>query len=242
MSALLEKCLRLFKPKFLCPVCNYRGPFKTAKIPGKLLRKHAICPECRSSERLRMQWLLWNVLENKYDTRNMKLLHFAPEETFKKRFAKNLGGYVTTDLNMPDVDINADIRKLPVADESFDVVFASHVLEHIREDIVAMQEIKRVLRPGGLAVIEVPVMSEATVEYPQANPCEYEHVRAPGRDYYHKFQNLFSTMELYDSSFFPVCYQLYVYIDLTGFPTEQSPYRKPVAGKKHPIILAVYIK
>jgi SAM-dependent methyltransferase len=52
--------------------------------------------------------------------------------------------------------MQADARKLPFPDESFDLLVAFDVLEHIDEDYLAAAEIKRVLRPGGTALIAVP--------------------------------------------------------------------------------------
>ena len=52
--------------------------------------------------------------------------------------------------------VRADARRLPFDDRSFDCVVASETLEHIAEDFAAMEEIERVLRPGGRAVVTVP--------------------------------------------------------------------------------------
>lgn len=49
-----------------------------------------------------------------------------------------------------------DLKHLPFADESFDLVLATDVLEHVDEDLCAVEEIRRVLRPGGTALISVP--------------------------------------------------------------------------------------
>src|SRR5579885_1600091 len=66
-------------------------------------------------------------------------------------------GWVNVDL-FNDCDIRADIRQLPFADNSFECILASHVLEHIPLDDVpkAMQEMLRVCQPGGIMVIRVP--------------------------------------------------------------------------------------
>jgi SAM-dependent methyltransferase len=52
--------------------------------------------------------------------------------------------------------LRADARWLPVASGSMDLVTAFDVLEHIEEDHLAAEEIRRVLRPGGTALIAVP--------------------------------------------------------------------------------------
>ena len=52
--------------------------------------------------------------------------------------------------------LNAVCERLPFGDGSFDVVFSHEVLEHVNDDRAACQEMARVLRPGGRAVIFVP--------------------------------------------------------------------------------------
>ena len=56
-------------------------------------------------------------------------------------------------------DVYADLRRLPVADESFDVVLCTQVLEHIAEPERVLREAQRILRPGGLAVVTVPFLA-----------------------------------------------------------------------------------
>jgi len=76
------------------------------------------------------------------------------------------------------------------SDHSFDVIICCHVLEHIRDDRKAMQEILRVLKPNGWAIIQVPIWAENTVEDPSVAKDQYEmlyghrgHVRRYGIDY-----------------------------------------------------------
>ena len=101
--------------------------------------------------------------------------------------------YVTADLNSPWADVHCDICDLPFEDNSFDIVFCNHVLEHIEDDTKAMQELYRVLKPGGWAMLQVPInyANETTYEDPSiTDPKERElhfwqddHYRLYGRDY-----------------------------------------------------------
>jgi len=102
--------------------------------------------------------------------------------------------YITADIESPLAKVKMDIHKMPFADRSFDVVLCNHVLEHVDNDIVAMQEIHRVLRPGGFAILQVPFFSpvpEITIEDPAiTSPRDREihfgqddHVRKFGKDY-----------------------------------------------------------
>jgi demethylmenaquinone methyltransferase/2-methoxy-6-polyprenyl-1,4-benzoquinol methylase len=47
----------------------------------------------------------------------------------------------------------SDVRRMPFADAAFDVVLAAHVLEHLCDPEVAMAEMMRVLRPGGIVIL-----------------------------------------------------------------------------------------
>ncbi len=210
--------------------------------PGHpLQRKHALCARCGAAERQRVQWLLMHRLAEQYRFSEKILLHFAPEPLFYEEFRKLFRQVITTDIQMPEVEVRADIRRLPFSDGSFDVVFASHVLEHISEDRQAMCEIRRILRPGGLAIIEVPIVSDVTVEYHCPNPHAFGHVRAPGADYYERFRDLFRKVEKITSEDFPPEHQPFVYCNWTIFPTDESPLRRPMKGRRHPIVIAVYL-
>jgi ubiquinone/menaquinone biosynthesis C-methylase UbiE len=102
--------------------------------------------------------------------------------------------YITADIESPLAKVKMDIHKMPFAANSFDVVLCNHVLEHVEDDIQAMREIARVLRPGGYAIMQVPFfspVSETTFEDAAIkNPDEREklfgqddHVRKYGKDY-----------------------------------------------------------
>ena len=121
------------------------------------------------------------------------MLHVAPEQPYLKRFKslKNLD-YTTADLDSPIADIHLDVMKMDIPDNTYDVVICNHVLEHVKDANVAMREILRVLKPGGWAILLVPIrMDVDTNEDPSVtDPKErqrlygqYDHVRQFGRDY-----------------------------------------------------------
>ena len=101
--------------------------------------------------------------------------------------------YTTADLQSPLADEHADICDIPHPDASFDVVLCNHVLEHIPDDLRAMRELRRVLRPGGWAILQVPIdpklertFEDPSITTPQAREAAYgrhDHVRQYGRDY-----------------------------------------------------------
>lgn len=215
-----KKSLRLFgvrvthltKKKFECPICAYHGPFEDINSDTGL-RRYAKCPKCGSLERHRLQYLVAHSIFASLPTSHMTMLHFAPEAFLKAFFSQQFFKYETADLSMEGVDHRVDLQSLPFADATYDVVFASHVLEHIPDDKKAIQEIRRILRPNGIALLPVPIISEITVEYTEPSPNEHCHVRAPGLDYYDRFVPYFTRVEKYVSDAFPEKYQLFIYED-----------------------------
>lgn len=163
-------------------------------------RDNVLSPSTLSLERHR---LLWLYLKNETDffTAKYKVLHFAPEQAFYKRFKsmKNLD-YVTTDLNSPLADVKADICNLPFKSNEFDVILCNHVLEHIPDDTKAMQELFRVLKPGGFGVFQIPqdLNREKTFEDNSITDKkerakifgQYDHVRVYGLDYFEKLRSI----------------------------------------------------
>lgn len=178
---------------FTCSVCLHIGPFLVFRG-----RPSAQCPRCGSLERHRLQALVNAQLM--VDVSGKSLLHIAPEKFFRSSFGRMFGRYETADLERHDVDHKADLTALPFSDGSFDFVYASHVLEHVRDDAKAISEIRRVLRPGGIAILPVPIVAERTIEYVAPRPQESNHVRAPGRDYFDRYRKAFDRVELYESS------------------------------------------
>lgn len=224
--------INLTKDRFKCPVCNYSGPFADVNPPTGI-RKHAKCPKCGALERHRIQYLVVNNLLNSINTSSLKMLHFAPEPFFRDFFSKRFSQYETADLSMKGVDHNVDLQELPFEDQTYDFVFASHVLEHISDDEKAVSEIRRVLKPNGIAILPVPLVAEKTIEYPKPNPNEAYHVRAPGLDYFDRYSRFFSKVEKFSSDSLPNIYQLYIYEDRSQWPTDECPLRPPGQGEKH---------
>lgn len=228
------------KENFSCPVCNYYGPFLSI-FPESGMRRHAECPKCGALERHRLQYLVLKEIFEKNDTSKMSLLHFAPEEFLKTIFQNKFKNYTTADLYAKNVDRKEDITCLSFSDNSFNFIFASHVLEHIKNDLLALSEIKRVLKPGGIAILPVPIKCKKTVEFPKPNPREADHVRLPGEDYYDRYLAYFNVIKLYKSSDFDERYQPYFYEDKTKWPKTML-LRTSVPGVRHTDLVPVCYK
>ena len=156
-------------------------------------RKNALCPNCLSLERHRLMW--YYLKKNTFFfTKKIKVLHFAPELCFVNRFKrlKNLD-YITADLESPWAMIKMDIHNIKFNNNTFDVIFCNHVMEHVKDDLQSMREIYRVLKPNGWAIIQSPQNWDLETTYEDKsiiNPREREkhfgqadHLRIYGRDY-----------------------------------------------------------
>lgn len=198
-----------------------KGDNFTDPIDGKSFRKflpygygiqreNALSPSTLSLERHRLLWLfLQNDTTFFASKKNQKVLHIAPEQCFLDLFRqqKNID-YITADIESPIADVKADICDLPFEDNSFDVVFCNHVLEHIPDDTKAMQELYRVLKPNGMGIFQIPQdLSRATTfeddtitdEKERAKIFgQYDHVRVYGRDYFNKLRSIGFTVDEVD--------------------------------------------
>ena len=233
LSALTGKIER-----FECPICNYHGPFRPLFVQSGT-RTQAQCQGCYSLERHRLQMLVLRQLDEGKIFSGKRILHFAPESFLKRWFRERTTSYETADLVRASVDHKVDMTRLPFEDASFDVVFASHVMEHIRDDDRAISEVHRILRPHGLAILPVPIVAPATVEYPTPNPQESNHVRAPGPDYFDRYRKYFGRVQVYNSSQFPEKYQTWTLEDRSAPDPRVMPWRVPMPGNRHPDFVPV---
>ena len=162
-------------------------------------RQNVLSPSTLSLERHRLLWL-YLTNETNFFTSKKKVLHMAPEQCFLTRFRKLDHDYVTADIDSPIADVTADIINLPFNDNSFDVIFCNHVLEHVQDDTRAMKELFRVMKKGGMGIFQVPQDLNRNVTFEDnsiTNPKErakifgqYDHVRVYGKDYFDKLRSI----------------------------------------------------
>ena len=201
-----------------------RGKKYEDPIDGKTFRKflpygygspraNVLSPSTLSLERHRLLWL-YLTRETDFFSKPLKVLHVAPEQAFYKRFKnqKNLT-YITTDLYSPLADVKADLCALPFEDDSFDVIFCNHVLEHIADDAQAMRELYRVMKKGGWGIFQVPqdinrahTFEDDTITDPAERTRifgQYDHVRVYGLDYFDRLRQVgFEVEEIVYSTHF----------------------------------------
>ncbi len=131
------------------------------KVVGGMRRDHDRCPVCHGCDRTRMMQLYLEK-HSAVGKTPVKLLHIAPD------FGLYLWLKTQSRLDYTGSDIDpsryrhiahmqpADLTAMPFADGSFDIIICSHVLEHVPDDARAMQEILRILAPGGQALLLTP--------------------------------------------------------------------------------------
>jgi len=174
--------------------------FKKHRVSGAGYRKNVRCPACSSTHRARLLFLFFELRTDIYQ-REIRLLHISPN----RHLARVLRGHKNIDYvcgalfpdRLPDIRAEkVDVTGMEYGDGQFDVVICNHVLEHVRDDMTAMQEIHRVLQPGGFAVLQVPLALdlEETLEDPsilgekerREAYGQKDHLRLYGLDYFQK--------------------------------------------------------
>lgn len=122
--------------------------------------EHYTCPNCKSSDRDRLYALFFSQLHKTTPVSSM--LDFAPAKAIEAFLRSRVGkGYRSTDLNRKDVDDSGvNIEDMSCyADNSFDFIICSHILEHVASPKLAVSELNRVLKVGSKAIIMVPIMT-----------------------------------------------------------------------------------
>jgi SAM-dependent methyltransferase len=191
-----------------CNICNRKfrkmlpGGFNLPIIGEKEIigagpRNH-ICPYCQSTDRDRFVKLFF---DNRPELLNdkIKMLHIAPEPGLYRFFSSfedvdyipaakyHEGIYYPSEMTL------VDLTDMHYSDSEFDIIIANHVLEHIPKDKLALSEIYRTLRKGGIAILQVPYSNNTdftyentnlkTVKQREDNYGQFDHVRLYGKDY-----------------------------------------------------------
>jgi SAM-dependent methyltransferase len=174
-----------------CPVCG--GRFRGFLPGGPDRRPGAQCPGCGALERHRLLWIYLRERTSLFRD-PLRLLHLAPERHLQ-RCLRSLPRLrvVSGDLDSPLAEARLDLARLPFREGAFDALLCSHVLEHVADARGALRELRRVLRPGGWAILQSPVDAARAVTFEDptvATPRERmrwfgqaDHVRVFGRDY-----------------------------------------------------------
>ncbi|WP_070137282.1 class I SAM-dependent methyltransferase [Crocinitomix algicola] len=180
--------------KVECPVCEKSFSKFLAYGSKVAARDNVLCPYDLTLERHRLMWLYLKRKSNFFTATNLKVMHIAPEQCFHKKFQQqeNLD-YTTGDLVSPIADLHFDLHEIPLESNQYEVIFCNHVMEHVEDDLKCMQELYRIMKPGGWGIMQVPIDSNRTETYEDATITspqdrekhfwQYDHVRLYGTNY-----------------------------------------------------------
>lgn len=197
-TLLTARALFFVGTRYTCPCCGWRLRAFTHGGASLRVRHLGYCPRCNSKARHRRDWLFLQQNTN-FISGHMRLLHVAPHYSLSRRLRRmpNLD-YVAGDLDAGfNVGLRMDVTAVPIRSNAFDAIVCIHVLEHVIEDRQAMRELFRVLKPGGWALITVPIrLDEETFEDPTITSPEERrrafgetvHVRFYGHDLMDRLQ------------------------------------------------------
>ncbi len=197
----LQKVVHFFTPvaalfysgtRYRCPICG-RGLRKLLPYGYSAVRGNALCPSCLSLERHRLMWVYLRRETDFFESRPL-VLHIAPERCFMRKFDRLFDGqYITADLESPLAKVRMDIQQIPFGPDTFDVIFCNHILEHVADDRRAMDELYRVMKPGGWGIFLSPVVrgleftrEDHSLDTPAKRFAAYgqsDHMREYGEDY-----------------------------------------------------------
>lgn len=155
--------------KRYCNVCGFR--FAKFKSFG-LKPRETMCPICGSLERQRHLYI--HLLSIFPFVQNKNILHFAPEKCFRSLFEQSSAKYFDCDINPRKASYQVNITDIQYDNDFFDYIICIHVLEHIVDDIRAMRELHRTLKPGGTAFLCVPLFPQLYENYSIVAPEERE--------------------------------------------------------------------
>lgn len=189
---LLARGLWFKGSRHTCPCCGWSVRAFTIGGGSFRTRPAGYCPRCNSKARHRRVWLYLGE-RSSFGNGPARVLDVAPHHSLARALSRQPGiEYVGTDLEPgPWVSEIADLTSLPMDDGAFDAIVCVHVLEHIEDDLTAMDEIFRVLRPGGWSLINVPLdrrlptYEDPTITTPGGRRAafgEATHVRIYGTD------------------------------------------------------------
>ena len=200
--------LAYYGNKVHCPVCE--KDFRKFLSYGSNIvhRENVLCPYDLTLERHRLMWLYLKK-STFFKDDNLKVLHVAPEQCFHPIFKKQKNlDYITADIVSPIADLHFDLHNIPLKENSFDVIFCNHVLEHVEDDHQCMKELYRVMKKGGWGIFQVPIdyNNKITYEDPKIiNPRDREkhfwqkdHVRLYGIDYPNRLEKAGFKIDVFD--------------------------------------------
>ena len=172
------KRIYFFGNKYHCYFCNKRarkfisyGSFnntiKEYQIQSMGRRDNCICPNCHSKDRERFVHLfILNLINKNIINKKSKILHFSPEQNLRNYFINSkFENYSTSDFLSKNNNLQIDLEKEFKIDKKFDLIICNHVLEHIRNDDIALKNIFSYLEKKGCAILQTPYSKIINEDY-----------------------------------------------------------------------------
>jgi len=182
-----------------CDICNWEGlQFFNEK-----------CPKCNSVPRIRL--IPFSLKYFGLIKKDLKLLHIAPNANECTYVRTNFDSLIKNDRidikQRKHTNITASILNTNLSSSTYDLAIAWHVLEHIPQDGKAIEEVYRLLKPGGCFLVSVPIypignqttFEDSEIPYADFEVVHghYDHCRSCGLDYYQRFETVgFRTQDL----------------------------------------------
>jgi predicted SAM-dependent methyltransferase len=178
--------------------------FKINLVAGGGYKKNVRCPHCLSTDRSRLLYLFFNLRTNVLK-KETEVLHICPNPQvgrllFGNKNIKYVCGALEPEHFKEFNAVRVDVTKIEFDDNRFDVVICNHVLEHVMDDLQALREIYRIVKPGGFSILQVPLAlnMQKTVEDHTLTTCKQrkkafgqsDHVRLYGLDYFDKLREV----------------------------------------------------
>ncbi|NDV61735.1 class I SAM-dependent methyltransferase [Puniceicoccales bacterium CK1056] len=224
---------------YTCPICGYKGPFKDKFVrpEPRTIRTDSKCLGCGSTERHRLIHLVMNDLAKTENFKKKTVLHIAPEDCLGDQLKSLFGGYETADLFMKGVDHKEDLQNMSFPDATYDWVVISRVLTEPPLLEPCLNELRRILKPGGAAVVAEIFTHEKTVEF---GKIINERAREIGVDLLDMLRERFTSLDLLKGDRYPAEYQLMNRIVVEGEMKDDFPeeIREPGVGFKDMIVIA----
>jgi SAM-dependent methyltransferase len=202
--------------KYICPFCNYKskdfypiGDDFKVNVEKQIVgagRRNAGCFNCGSTDRERLIYLYLRDVVSLFNQKELSILHLAPEKNLSQTILEHgfkeyvCGDLFTEGYSYPEHVVNMNVLNIPYGENHFDLVICNHLLEHVENDSEAMSQILRVLKPGGKAILQVPISKilEYTFEDFTINTNaereqhfgQFNHVRIYGQDYLKRLENV----------------------------------------------------
>lgn len=205
------------------------------QVVGGMRRFADQCPICHSSARERLIWF-WMTRAGKgfRFASGITTAHLAPEKGLSRKIRKTApASYSAYDFEPSryrhlDKVEHADLSNLPMADDSVDLFICNHVLEHVPDVPLALSQIRRVLKPGGTAILQVPIAMklDETIELGLDTSGE-ERIRIVGQDDHLRLFNQSDYRDTLESAGFEVeLYDPFEDDDMLATEWQLDPFEK----------------